>query len=71
MLISLKGTKNMSTIILELEGLNCASCAGKIENLTNGLEGVESANLDFVTKRLKINVEDKDDINKIVKTTKK
>ena len=60
----------MSTIILELEGLNCASCAGKIENLTNGLEGVESANLDFVTKRLKINVEDKDDINKIVKTTK-
>lgn len=66
----IEGGIRMNTIVLELQGLNCAGCAGKIEKLTNGLEGVTSANLDFVTKKLKIDVEDEEDIRRILETTK-
>lgn len=58
-----------------LEGLNCASCAGKIEEQTKNINGVEKANLDFVSKKLKVNVADEgklksvsDEIIKIVKS---
>ena len=50
----------MKEIVLELEGLNCAGCAAKIEALTNDIEGVDSASLDFVSKKLKVNVEGND-----------
>ena len=48
----------MKEIVLELEGLNCAGCAAKIEKLTNGINGVDNATLDFVSKKFKIKVED-------------
>ncbi|NMA86576.1 MAG: cadmium-translocating P-type ATPase [Tissierellia bacterium] len=48
----------MKEIVLELEGLNCAGCAAKIEELTNEIDGVDNASLDFVSKKLKVNVED-------------
>lgn len=57
-------------ITLELEGLNCASCAGKIEKMTKDIDGVTSASLDFVTKRLKIDIEDIEDKNRILDSTK-
>lgn len=60
----------MTLIELELNGLNCANCAAKIEKSTNELEGVSSANFDFVTNKLKINVlndKDKDTITSLVK----
>ncbi len=40
----------MKEIVLELEGLNCASCAAKIEELANDIDGVDNASLDFVNK---------------------
>lgn len=46
----------MKEFILGLEGLNCASCASKIEKLTKEIEGVDNATLDFVSKKLKIYV---------------
>lgn len=46
----------MKVLELELNGLNCAGCAAKIEKLTNEIEGVSSAKLDFVTKKLKVDV---------------
>ena len=48
----------MKEIVLELEGLNCASCAAKIEELANDIDGVDNASLDFVNKKLKVNVEE-------------
>ena len=48
----------MKEIVLELNGQNCAGCAAKIEKLTNELQGVDKASLDFVSKKLKVNVED-------------
>ena len=47
----------MKEIVLELEGLNCAGCAAKIEKLTNDINGVDDATLDFVSKKLKVKVE--------------
>ncbi len=48
-----------------LEGLNCANCAAKIEKLTNDINGVYEANLDFVSKKLKVAVIDDKNINGI------
>lgn len=50
----------MKEIELELHGLDCAHCAAKIEKLTNELQGVDNATLDFVNKKLKVNVKDED-----------
>lgn len=64
----------MKAIELELDGLDCAGCAAKIEKFSNEIEGVSSAKLDFVTKKLKINIINdhetesiKSDIKKFVK----
>ena len=65
----------MKVLELELDGLNCAGCAAKIEKLTNEIEGVSSAKLDFVTKKLKVDVindNEKDSIkNNIMKIVKR
>jgi Cd2+/Zn2+-exporting ATPase len=53
----------LKTIELELNGLNCASCAGKIERLSNEIDGVSEANLDFVSKKLKVNLNEDDKID--------
>ncbi|NLK43539.1 MAG: cadmium-translocating P-type ATPase [Tissierellia bacterium] len=60
----------MKEIVLELNGLNCAGCAAKIEKLTNELHGVDKASLDFVSKKLKVNVEDEDKASDITNEIK-
>ncbi|WP_300350519.1 heavy metal translocating P-type ATPase [Clostridium sp.] len=45
----------MKEIKLYLEGLNCAGCAGKIEDRVNKLKEVDEAILNFSTKLLLIN----------------
>ena len=52
-------------IVLELNGLNCASCASKIEKLSKDINGVSEVNLDFVSKKLKIKINEEENINKI------
>lgn len=61
----------MKRIELELNGLNCAGCAGKIERLTNDMDGVDGATLDFVTKKLKVNIKDDKEANIITSEIKK
>lgn len=48
----------MKLIELELNGLNCASCAAKIEKLSGEMIGVDEASLDIVTKKLKVKIVD-------------
>lgn len=50
---------------LILEGLDCANCASKIETQTKSLEGVIDASVDFVSKKLTIEVADKREFNRI------
>ncbi len=45
-------------IELELNGLNCLDCASKIEDLASEIQGVNSTNLNFVTKKFKLNIDE-------------
>ncbi|WP_347176156.1 heavy metal translocating P-type ATPase [Tissierella sp. Yu-01] len=54
-----------------LEGLGCASCAAKIETKINELNGVESASIDFMAKKLTIEIENRLKANEIISESKK
>lgn len=41
-----------------LEGLGCASCAGKMERAINKLDGVNAASISFLTTKLTIEADD-------------
>ncbi|KEI03618.1 heavy metal translocating P-type ATPase [Clostridium botulinum] len=54
-----------------LEGLCCANCASKIERSVNNMDEVDNATIDFLSKKLIIEVKDKDKVNEVLnKTTK-
>ncbi|MDY0209783.1 MAG: heavy metal translocating P-type ATPase [Acholeplasma sp.] len=49
----------MSTaLVYKMDGLDCANCAAKIEDKLNRTENVMSAHLDFISKKLTINIKD-------------
>lgn len=54
-----------------LDGLDCASCASKIEVKINELEGVKLATVNFVTKTLGIEVDDISKLESIVNDTRR
>lgn len=58
-----KGVKK--TLILM--GLDCANCAGKIETQVRNLAGVKSSTMDFMSKKLIIEVASKQELEQIVK----
>ncbi len=49
--------------IFELENLHCANCAGKIQDKLNKQEYIEGAELNFMLKKLMIEIKDEYDIN--------
>ncbi len=42
---------------LQLDGLDCAVCAAKVEKAVKQLTGVESASLNFITQKLTLEVD--------------
>ena len=44
--------------VFRLTGLDCPNCAMKLEKKLNKVEGVNSAQVNFMTMRLTINIED-------------
>lgn len=54
-----KSNKKVNKSIVILEGLGCANCAAKIEKEISGLEGVEFAAVDFVSKKLTLEISPK------------
>lgn len=44
--------------IFKLEGLDCAHCAGKMEEKISKLDGVKSATVNFMTTKLTLETED-------------
>lgn len=57
-----KSTKKVMTLI----GLDCANCAAKIERNINEISGVEKAHMDFVSKRLTIEIENPKDVDNVM-----
>lgn len=55
---------------LILEGLCCANCAAKIENKSKNILGVSSANIDFVSKKLTLEIENENEIIRILEEAK-
>ncbi len=60
--------------IYQLEDLDCANCAAKMERAVAKIEGVSSVNISFMAQKMTLEVEDSmfDEIlKKVVKTCKK
>ena len=56
--------------VFELEELDCAHCAAKMETAISKIDGVISANISFMTQKLTIEAEEKD-FDKILKAAAK
>lgn len=61
----------MEKVIYTLDGLDCAGCAAKVEAAMNKVDWTESAAVDFMHKRMTVNLKDSssditDEIQKIV-----
>lgn len=55
-----------------LEGLDCANCAAKIERGVGGVKGVNAANVNFITTKLVVDIDDTvSDIDGLLKQIKK
>lgn len=54
----------------ELEELDCAHCAAKMETAIGKIDGVISANISFMTQKLTIEADEKD-FDKILKAAQK
>ncbi len=57
--------------ILVLMGLGCANCAAKIEKEVKALPGVKDASVDFVTKKLTLEVNNKRELSAIIEKVSK
>lgn len=52
--------------VFKLEDLECANCAAKMSDAISKLEGVNSANMNFMTQKLVIDVEDASQLDAIM-----
>ena len=51
-----------------LEGLGCAHCAAKIEQKVNELDGIHSANVNFMAKTLTLELKENNSVEELMKT---
>lgn len=60
------------TVILNIAGMSCGSCVGKIENAFKGLKGVEKVSVDLANKKAKVkfNTEDIPSNQELINTVK-
>ena len=56
--------------VFELEELDCAHCAAKMEDSIRKLDGVISASISFMTQNLTIEADEKD-FDKVLKAAQK
>ena len=56
--------------VFELEELDCAHCAAKMEDAIRKLDGVISVNISFMTQKLTLEAAD-EDFDKILKAAQK
>ena len=46
--------------VFQLENLDCANCAAKMENAIKKIDGVEDANVSFMTQKMTIVAEEQE-----------
>ena len=52
-------------VVLKLEGLDCATCAAKIETAVSKIQGINDVNVVFMTQKLSFTTE-REDVDAIV-----
>ncbi len=60
--------KGNDKVIIYMSNLNCANCAAKIELKSKDIDGVIDSNLNFMSKKLILNIEDKSVKENVVKS---
>ena len=56
--------------VFELEDLDCANCAAKMEDAIRKLDGVQSVTISFMAQKMTLEVEDAN-FDKVLKQVKK
>ena len=56
--------------VYQLEGLDCANCAAKLERAIGEIEGVSAASISFMTQRMTIETQE-DQLAGVMKIVKK
>ncbi|WP_297429914.1 heavy metal translocating P-type ATPase [Clostridium sp.] len=64
--LSIKNDPNKVRKEFVLEGLGCANCAAKIEKKINELDGVDSANVNFLTKTLVLEANEASKVEELI-----
>ena len=52
--------------VLILKGLDCANCADKIERALQNIEGVKSVSVDFISRKLTLEADNRTDLPRII-----
>ena len=57
--------------VIRMENLDCANCAAKMENAIRKIDGVQSANVSFMTQKMTLEIDDgcQDDVMRQIKKT--
>ena len=55
----------------KIRGLDCANCAAELERKLNKLDGIDEANINFMTERMELELYDDEDKDEIIKRVKK
>ena len=55
----------------KIRGLDCANCAAELERKLNKLDGIDEANINFITERMELELYDDEDKDEIIKKVKK
>ncbi len=64
----------MMKIKFKIKGLDCANCANELERMIQKIDGIENANISFMTQRMELEYDDerKEEIlQKVKKVIKK
>lgn len=64
----------MMKIKFKIKGLDCANCANELERMIQKIDGIENANISFMTQRMELECDDtrKEEIlQKVKKVIKK
>lgn len=62
--------KDLKKLVFILEGLDCVNCAAKIEDKINGMPEIKGASLDFLSKKLRLEIYDESRIERTIETIK-
>ena len=58
-------------IIFDITGMSCSACSSRIEKMVNKLECVKKAEVNLLTNSMVVDIDDKKNINIIIKTVEK